>query len=166
MSAAVVLALASVYAGDTQAQVDAPPNVTAANASGLCQGSLPASADNLRSGPLAIANVGASDVFVSCSLPTGFQFQLNQFASVVVTNRSAADVDVTCTFVDGSAVEELSPSYYPQTVNVASGTVGQMFWAASDFDLVNFTGFANFSCSLPAGVELNLVSALYSNDTP
>lgn len=132
----------------------------ASNATGYCQGVLPAADSQIRKRPLALRNEGTATAFVSCSIPVNFAGP-NFVIDVHVVNRSAVPATVNCTLVDGVVAEigETDPGYYPLSVNLVPGGGGLLQWWAPDFDLGTFTSAANLSCALPPGVEIALISA-------
>jgi hypothetical protein len=147
-------------AGTATAQVGFVQRSAVVNAAGACQGALPSYEGSLRKRPTGIANEGSAPAFVSCSL-TGEDFALGTITVLsTFVNRSGADVDLTCTFVDGNVAElEVYPAaYYPQTITIGAGEGGQMVWEATD---EAFTSLSNVSCSLPAGVEINVMGTYY-----
>ena len=145
----------------------APPAyaaTSASTASGSCQGNLPASDTNLRNRPLAIKNEGSSSAFVSCAVQTPYNPESVDAAVVFVTNTTAAAINVSCTYVDGG----LAPSvvFHPKTVAVPANAVVPIIWEPAEFALTTFSAYANFSCNVPPGVELNVVGVDYTESAP
>lgn len=160
LSTAVVLAAAAMHAPQAQAAT------TAANATGFCQGALPVFDTELRKRPLGLNNEGDAGAYVSCSVPVPHNPDTTDNAVIYMTNRNAAAVDVSCIFVDGVVADSGFPTgYYPQTISLNPGIFTAMVWLPGDFGLTSFSGYTNFSCNLPAGVELNLVGSDYT-DSP
>ena len=127
------------------------------HAAGSCQGNLPVSATQLRARPLAIANEGTASAFLSCSLGSDDYSQaFNDFNGVVVTNRTAAAVNISCTLVAGGI--EGPAVFFPKTVPVPAGAL-----VVVPFDPIDdnggdpFPNSLNYSCSIPPGVEINAV---------
>lgn len=139
------------------------------NAVGICQGALPSFEGAFRKRPLAIANEGSSNAFLSCTLPVDQTFvQANTVVGVALVNRSAALVAVACTFVDGTVPELLggvAPTLYPKNIALAAGEGASLRWLASEYDLPAFSRFASVSCSLPPGVELAAMATAFT-ETP
>jgi hypothetical protein len=162
LSAAVVV-LAAMHSPVAHA------GVSAANASGLCQGALPAFDTNIRKRPLAVANEGTAAAFVSCSIPFANNASSIDDAVVMMVNRNETAVDVGCTFVDGVVAEagltDL-PAYYPQTVTLEPGVLTPIIWEPADYGLTSFSPYENFNCKLPPGVEINLVGYDYTDAAP
>lgn len=132
----------------------------AANATAFCQGALPVSDTQIRKRPLALRNEGTATAFASCSVPVNFAGP-NFLLDVIVVNRNATSATVRCTLVDGVVAEigDTDPGYYPLSVDVGPGGSGVLEWWPPDFGLETFTDIANFSCALPPGVEIALISA-------
>lgn len=135
------------------------------NATGYCQAALPAYETSLRKRPTAIRNEGAANAFVSCSLP-GDYFNVggNYFAAVTFANAGASVANVSCTFVDGLAApwQEGGPVYRQGAVNVQPGTVNYLVWEPGAEEA--FSANANFSCSLPPGVEIHFIEIQFEED--
>lgn len=140
-----------------------------ANATGPCNGALPAYEGALRKRPLALRNEGSSSAFVSCSMQSDGG-QNNGYASALITfvNRNASSTAVDCTMVAGIVAElgEEAPTYYPQTLGIPGNTAGIMAWEAADFELETFDNWLNFTCNLPPGVEMALVGGTYESPDP
>lgn len=162
LSAVIVLAATGTHTSRANAAT------SAANATGFCQSALPVFDTQIRKRPLGINNEGSSNAFISCSIPIGFRPVSVDNGVIFMTNRNAAPVDVSCTLVDG-VVADVGipglPAYYPQTITLAAGMPAIMIWDPADFGLTTFSVYQNYSCNLPAGVEINLVGNDYS-DTP
>src|SRR5690606_12832179 len=87
--------------------------ITRQNATGMCQGALPAFDTQIRKRPLAVRNEGTAPAFVSCSL-AGTQGEVHESVEIVFTNSGATDAVVNCTVVSGRATFSTPPQYYPQ----------------------------------------------------
>ena len=159
VTAAVVLAVAAMTH-----TLPAHAAVSASNAAGSCQGNLPASDTNLRNRPLAIKNEGSSNAFVTCSVTTPHNQDTVDDAVVILTNTTAAAINVSCTFVDGGLQPNVA--FYPKTVTLAPNAFTPIIWTPEEFSLTTFSAFANFSCNVPPGVELNVVGVDYTDSTP
>lgn len=138
------------------------------NANNMCNGSLPSFEGALRKRPLAIANEGSAPAFVSCSAPNGYNAAENRDVVATFVNRGATTATVNCTMVDGLAAEHATlnpelppPGYYPKSVDINPGAVGVMLWTPADEGVAAFTVYGNLNCSLPPGVEINLVGVDY-----
>lgn len=127
-------------------------------ASGACQGALPNYENNFRKRPLAVANEGATDAFVTCGVRNTENTAKNA-VELYVTNRNAADVDVKCTLVDGAFDSTiLFATYYPQTVTATAGVDSGFSWGPASNPAITFqTPFQQISCDVPAQVEVNQV---------
>lgn len=155
LAAVVVAATAAVVSGQAQSA----SNI--ANAVAICQGALPAFEGSLRKRPLAIANEGTSNAFISCSLPIEqTAHNGNNIVAIGLVNRGPALVAVACTMVDGTAPElagAIPPTLYPKNIAIAPGEGVTLAWQASEYALQVFSKFAGVSCSLPPGVEIALM---------
>ena len=131
------------------------------NAAGACQGSLPIYNANLRKRPLGILNEGATSAFLSCGLQWGVMPGNTPQTYVTATNRNATAVDLTCTLLDGYPIVTGEPFarvyYHPKTISIAADSTASIVWDPSDYYVGahTFTGYENFSCNVPAGVEIN-----------
>jgi hypothetical protein len=134
------------------------------NAAGNCQPALPVFSTNFRQRPLGIKNEGTTPAYVTCSLPGDFITAGNNFAGIGFVNTGAADYDVSCTFTDGVAAPFSTPNYYPQTVTVPAGSANAAIWDPAAFALTTFSQYANFSCLLPPGGEINLLEIQFEQD--
>ena len=87
-----------------------------------CQSALPVFDGNIRKRPMALANEGAGNAFVTCDSESISNFATG-FSAVAIGfyNRAgAADVEVSCTLVNGVLFGE---GYFPKTVAVAAAGV-------------------------------------------
>jgi len=130
-----------------------------------CQAALPVFDGNIRKRPLAIANEGNSNAFVTCDTDnvndaaSGARFHLIVLAFV---NRSSQPVTVSCTLVDG--VSYGLPLYFPKmTGPIAVNAVGTLAWFPSDNGGSKF-GVPATSCDLPPGVEIAVVGFFYDEE--
>ena len=135
------------------------------NASGVCQSAFSAGAGAVvRTRPLAIQNEGASNAFVTCSVPynedAGEQPNAMGFGAYFV-NNTAAPVDVSCTLVSGTP--RIGANYVVKETTLPPGDV-QEFIAFFPADLPDApaTIFApNLSCGLPPGVGIQYLYYYY-----
>lgn len=151
---AMCAALLTVAAG-TVASGDAFAEITRQNATGMCQGALPAFDTQIRKRPLAVRNEGTAPAFVSCSL-AGTQGEVHESVEIVFTNSGATDAVVNCTVVSGRATFSTPPQYYPQPELAlpASGSDSVVY----EFDnAVDPANLVNASCMLPPGVSLDYI---------
>jgi len=157
MAVALALAATAMHATDAQAAAS-----SASTGVGACRGSSPAANANLRKRPLGVRNEGATAVFVSCAAQWGYNPTQVITATVLLSNANAQATDVTCTLVDG--VSNGAAFYFPKTMSLAANDIDQMVWSPSEYGGTSFSGFENFSCSLPPGVEVNVVGFEYDYD--
>ena len=156
ISAAAVLGFAAIIQTlPTQAAT------SAATAVGSCLANTTEADVNLRKRPLAMRNEGATAVYVSCAAQYGFNPDVVESATVVAINTNAAPVEFTCTLVDGALIASDLIFFYPKTITLPSNGAAVMNWFASDNGGTTFTGFENFSCLLPPGVEIDIVGFTY-----
>lgn len=139
---------------------DASAEITRQNATGICQGALPAFDTQIRKRPLAVRNEGSQTAFVSCSL-AGTDGEVHRSVELVFTNATAAEAQINCTIVSGRTVGP-APQYYPQSVSVPAGTVrGILHTFNRSVDPANMI---NASCQLPPGTSLDYIR--YDSDDP
>lgn len=150
------------------AAANAAPHSEVANATGPCNGALPAYEGALRKRPLGLVNEGDRNAFVSCSLQSdsgenpGFDLVVFYFV-----NRNASSAVVDCTMVSGGAVEVgFEPTYHPKTLGIPANAAGTMLWEAADYDLPTFHYSINASCNLPPGVEMARMGGTYESPDP
>lgn len=124
-------------------------------ATGACNGALPAYEGALRKRPLAVSNEGTTSAFVSCSTPGDELGLPNDAVGLYFTNNGSTAATVNCTFVDG--VKFYGVAYRPKSVELAAGQYAPIIWLPSEYTLTTFSRWANFNCTLPAGVEINEV---------
>jgi hypothetical protein len=121
-------------------------------ASGACQGALPNYENNFRKRPLAVANEGTTNAFVTCGVRTTEDTSVANAVELFVTNRNAAAVDVNCTLVDGIFDNTIGfANYYPQTVSSAAGVDSGFSWSGFS------SPWQQISCNVPAKIEVNMV---------
>ncbi len=143
-------------------QADAIERLELSNATGLCQGALPNFEGNLRKRPSGIINVSSTNAFVSCSTTqnffppeTGTQAEA---LGVVLTNTTAAPVNISCTMVAGlNYVGFMSPMQFPKTFTVPANDSLEGSWSTDDNGGEPFPASLNLSCNLPAGTEIGSV---------
>jgi len=164
-----LLALLALLVSTAMAPAEAIGRSTFQNAVGACNGALPGFEGSLRKRPLAIANEGTSNAIVSCTLAIDqTQSEGNAIVGVVLINRSAQLVAVSCTFVDGSAPEvpgAILPTYYIENIALSAGQGSSLFWEAADHGLTEFSVLGSASCSLPPGVEIAAMLNVYDDGT-
>jgi hypothetical protein len=119
-----------------------------------CQPALPAHDGLIRTRPLAIQNVGATNAFVTCSMPTEIALlePAARTGSFVITlaNKGAAPVlQMTCTAVAGSDGE--STQTIARQASVTSAGPAHLSWFAGDFAKGAMPELVSFSCLLPPG---------------
>lgn len=134
------------------------------NAAGNCNGALPAFETALRKRPTAITNEGASPAFVSCSLPGDFQNDGTELFFMAFTNTNATPVTFNCTYVDGQASGFSGSRFYPKSITLQASGPGFAQWVPSEEGQTIFRNYANVSCALPPGVELNSVQTYFSEE--
>jgi len=116
------------------------------NATGVCQGNLPASDTNIRKRPTAVRNEGTGNSFVNCSTMNLFDNEVTT-AGIYVNNAGATPATISCTMVNGR--QSFAPAFFPKSAEFPAGTSGFIIWtAAGDNGGVNFQDLINFSCLL------------------
>lgn len=127
--------------------------ITRQNATGMCQGALPAFDTQIRKRPLAVRNEGTQGAFVSCSL-AGTAGEVHSSVEIVFTNSSAATAQINCTVVSGRTLGP-APQYYTHTVSAPAGLVsGFVHYFDTAVDPANMI---NVSCQLPPGTSLDYI---------
>lgn len=124
------------------------------NAAGACKSALPVFDGNLRNRPTAVANEGSSGAFVSCSMEDTIGGK-STFPSILLHNNGASSITVTCTLVQGSAG---GARYYTKSRTYSARSGGYILWSEVDNSFPYYLELINFSCNLPPGVEIRLVS--------
>jgi hypothetical protein len=129
------------------------------NGTGACQAALPNYEGNIRKRPLAISNEGTSPAFVSCSMKSDdYYAALNEYNGVQLSNRGSASANVNCTLVAGGTAPVATANYYPKSIAVPAGESVVLPWdPAVDNADAPFQNSLNWSCSLPPGVDINVV---------
>lgn len=135
------------------------------NATGFCQPALPAFEGQIRKRPLAIQNEGTAAAFVSCSF-MGTDAAADGITEILLyaDNRTAADIELTCTLVTGAS--GVSPTYYPKTITLpALSTANGFRWSEEDNGGNPFSHFSNnVSCNLPVGTGLSISFIYYEEE--
>lgn len=122
------------------------------NATGFCQAALPVFDGQIRKRPTAVANEGTSNAFVSCSMqgnPVDDNHLIDDIA-IVLYNRGAGDISVTCNLIDGF---QAGATLHPKTLVVPAGAREFFVWTPSEIGRTEID-FPNFNCNLPVGVEI------------
>ena len=128
------------------------------NATGACQGSLPAFDTNIRKRPLAVRNEGTGSSFVSCSVMNLYGNGVTT-AGVYVKNAGATPATISCTMVSGR--QSFSPFYFPKSAEFGAGLGGFLIWdAAADNGGDNFQDLINFSCVLLPQTDIEFTAIL------
>lgn len=122
------------------------------HASGFCQGALPVYDTNLRNRPMAVANEGTANAFVTCSKDGELNTPDITEATLKLFNRNAAAVNVTCTLVHGFQSSQ-PPTFLPKTQSVPAGGSSFFAWLPADNAGANYS-WLNWSCELPPGVDI------------
>lgn len=126
------------------------------NASGACKSALPVFDGNIRNRPTAVANEGASNAFISCSMEDRIG-GVNRLPGIWLHNSGASAVSATCTLVTSTPVDS-NVRFYTKTQTFNAGTGNYLLWDAADNGGANYASLINFSCNLPPGVEIRLVT--------
>jgi hypothetical protein len=130
------------------------------NASGTCNGALPIFEQSLRFRPLALANTGSSNAFVSCTSENLFNNPVTLYGARI-HNTTGAAVNVSCTLVTGR--DNFAKTSIPKTQAFAAGANAFIIWNTTDNGGENYEDLPNLSCNLPAGVELEYVANVTVN---
>lgn len=135
----------------------------------MCQGALPNYEGNFRKRPLAVVNQDTTNAFLTCGLTSQYDSSTGGVPQVIliVTNRNAADTDMSCTLVDGYVDSTVGfADYFPQTITVAGATSTTFNWSASGAGGTNdpVFGYPAISCNVPGSFEVNLEGQAYSEE--
>lgn len=167
LATAVALAVGGLYAQNANAGTVQVTNL--ANATASCQSSLPVFDVNIRKSPVAVTNKGDSNSFVTCSFETETftgDYETTPILDVdmYLINHSGADVDMTCTLVDGY---ETGADFYTQTVTIpGTGEQTDIDFFYSDWTEAGFLGPVSINCLVPPNVGLNDHYVAYLVTTP
>lgn len=133
----------------------------ATNATGACQGALPAFETAIRKRPLAIQNEGTSNAFVTCAFTSQGSASDDgrnpTYVLLYFSSNSGTALDISCTGVSGyqRGDKELIVKTVRLPVGGGSAFLG---WAANEFEgaPARFpSGFFGVSCNLPPGAAIN-----------
>ena len=129
-----------------------------------CQSALPVFDGNIRKRPMAVANEGTSNAFVTCDADTinnGGVARYTEIVVLLINRAGVADVTVSCTAVDGfiTATTFITKSSAPIPV----GTPGLIQWIPTDNGGNNYRSPA-LNCNLPAGVDLSAIMFNYAEE--
>jgi len=157
-STAAMLAVGLAFAAGAQPADAAEIQV---NASGACKSALPVFDGNMRSRPLSVRNEGDANAFVSCSVPHEHGGDL-YLAALLINNTGSTQAIVNCTFVNGRNL--FDPQYTPGSLTLPAGAGNWMVFFLEDAPPPG-GDLANFSCNLPPGTEIGMVS-IVEEDPP
>jgi hypothetical protein len=73
----------------------------------------------------------------------------------------AADVEVSCTLVDGVL---MASGYFTKSANVGAGGVNFIQWSGVDENAGENFGAPALSCNLPSGVDIGMVMFEYPEE--
>lgn len=124
-----------------------------------CEAPLPVFNATLRKRPVAIANEGASRIFVSCTLMSDTMGQDKGSITVsFASNGPSGRVD--CTLVAGGTITQ---DYLAGSVDVPAGGRARLYW--DQVSKRNPAGSYAFSCVLPPDLEMSTITfAQFDND--
>lgn len=156
-SAAGAAALAAGLSMSAPVKAVSVERESSSHGTASCQSALPVFDGNIRKRPLALANEGTGNAFITCDTEasdlggSGFwQVRINFY------NRGAATA-FNCTLVDG-----ISPlaTYFPDSLHIPTNAAGIIGWNTADNGGENFD-YPAISCSLPPGGEIIFVQFYY-----
>lgn len=137
------------------------------NASGLCQGALPAFEGNLRQRPLGVSNEGDSPAFVTCSFTTIMdqgggggveQGSVVRYFGMFLSSWEPEPQTVSCTGVVGYQ-DSPTLEYVSLEVDVSSETPDSnyLYFYPTDIDpeQESMHQLVSLSCRLPPGTGIN-----------
>lgn len=144
------------------------------NAVNYCQAFTPGPANTIRNRVIGSENVGTASIAVACNL-TSFDNGAAGNAPIdafitYFTNSSAADLQVSCTLLTGTAGNLTGGSYtVSKTVTVPAGSYGYVGFDQTDNPTAGATdlgdGYAvGVNCILPQHVTLGLIGYEWQAD--
>ncbi|MFL6592565.1 MAG: hypothetical protein ACJ8GK_07650 [Luteimonas sp.] len=120
----------------------------------VCSGPLPTYDAQLKRRPLGILNEGTTTVFISCSVPSSFAGDVSSpsnFVYVGFRSFGTGNGNVTCTLNAGD--RQNGSGSVAQSAPITAG--GDAYVYFSSVNKTQMWGAYNFSCTVPAGVEIN-----------
>lgn len=166
---ASTLPLAAALAFAFVATASAPTNATTvvrnhfSHGTASCQAALPVFDGNVRKRPLAFANEGSGNAFVTCDTDSFSTAAEGTFTliSVFFNNNGAGMPAIDCTLVNigASATTYVSKS----TGAIAPGQSSFLLWSSSDNGGELFRSPA-ISCNLPPQTQIGAVGFAYQED--
>lgn len=119
----------------------------------VCEAPLPVYDATLRKRPLGIANEGAATIFISCSLPADYYADTDDGQVNIYFTSPSANTPVSCTMAAGNRISGVA--YQTKSAVIPGGNSGLVSF--TDVSRVSEFGSLNFSCNLPAALEMNLL---------
>jgi hypothetical protein len=133
-----------------------------------CQSALPVFDGNIRKRPLAVANEGTSNAFVTCSFTTVGPELANLVESykLFVSNAGTGTVDINCTGVGGvqGGIINQAPQSIPLTIRLVSGEKRFFSYFPAQFLGGVLSNYFSVSCSLPLGTSINDMQVFFDED--
>jgi hypothetical protein len=125
------------------------------SATAVCSGPLPVYDNQLKRRPLGILNQGTTSVFISCSVPSEYDGDITSADNFIrIYFRSfGAGGNIACTLNAGNRVD--GSGSVALTTPIAAGGDSDIYFGS--INKVNPWGSYNFSCSVPADVEMNQI---------
>lgn len=156
---AAVTAIAAPYtasAADLERQVYQ-------NGGSACTGALPTCEGALRKRPLAIVNEGASNAFVTCSLPVEeSNASFPTLGYLKLQNTGSAAVTIECSLVAGAQWE--GSVVQPKSIPMGANSALLVNWAPAAGATYLPRRTVNFSCMLPPGTGIAYAGKVYMED--
>ncbi len=128
-----------------------------------CQSALPVFDGNIRKRPLAVANEGTANAFVTCD-SASINNAATGFSAIAVYLRNRAGVEgvtVSCTLVNG--VFTGGSNFTKTSTAITVSGVTAIAWDTTDNAGNNFVAPA-VSCALPPGVDISAYETIYPED--
>jgi len=135
------------------------------DAVGTCQAARPSFEGAFRKRPLGIANEGDSTAFISCALPAQTVNSPGiSLLSVFFINRGGANVEMSCTLIDGLASPLGVPTFLPKVLSMTAHERKIGEWDHQRDNGGDLFTALSLSCAIPPGVEINATQVTYGID--
>lgn len=158
---AIVLALSALSAPAIATEQD-QLQAMSGNATAYCHTALPSFDNPIRFRPLAVANEGSTNAYVTCSLISPTNSDGTEWFGVILKNTvsNQGSAQVTCTGVAG--VDNGLAQYIAKTITIAPLGRSNITWHRDpDNGGDRWQTNVSLSCLLPPGVAINEVFHAY-----
>ena len=122
----------------------------------------------VRNRPTGVRNESTAPLYVTCSAPAGWDGDLADAIHLQVANFGAADATINCTLMTGypaEATANTSQGTYPQSQLVAAGGFYYFNWNSTNLTgTANALENPSWSCLLPPGAEVRAYYRDYAEE--